>query len=218
MENDITAVCISRQTESWQIPEIPFLCFVDNWLPFGRQKSMDRVAYLAERRNLAVARALSLYPSTRHVLMIDSYYLDQPGQVRILLSEYDGRSILGGAVWFLDKTKLIPRVRFWDSWTTPELKEIEFPPKMKGKVPVRSVGSCYLYPKGIWEQVGYGVPEDLHGCEHNYLCERSGLEVYLTLDANFWRQPLVYSWPKRIRQTIHVGRLRRTSSNVCGSS
>jgi hypothetical protein len=141
--------------------------------------------------------------------MIDSYYVNQTNQVKILLDEYDCTSILGGAVWFLDKTRLTPRIRFWDTWTTPELKDIEYPPRISGKMAVKAVGACYLYPKRIWQQVGYGVPEDLHGCEHNYLCEMSGLEVNLTLDANLWRPPLVYSWPKRIRQSIHLGRLHR---------
>jgi hypothetical protein len=176
--------------------------------------SRDRIAYLAERRNLAVARALSLYPSTRHILMIDSYYLGQTDQIRILLNEYDGESILGGAVWFLDKTKLLPRIRFWDTWTTPELKELEFPPKSSGKVAVKAVGACYLYPKEVWQRFGYGVPEDLHGCEHNYLCEMSGLEIYLSLNASLWRPPLVYPWPKRIRQTIHLGRVQRNKGKA----
>ncbi|SRR5712692_1271882 len=212
MEHDITAVCISRQVEPWNIPEVPFVCFVDNWKPFGHEKSRDRVNYLAERRNQAVARALSLFPSTQHILMIDSYYVNQPDPVRVLLNEYDGNCILGGAVWFLDKTRVNPRIRFWDSWTTPELANLEYLPQMAGKVSVKAVGACYLYPKGAWQKIGYGVPNDLHGCEHNYLCEMSGFGVYLTLKVKLWRSAVVYGWPKRIRQTIHLGRLRRNTN------
>jgi len=144
--------------------------------------------------------------------MIDSYYVNQLDQVKTLLQEYNGKIILGGGIWVLDKTRLNPRIRFWDTWTTPELAKVKYAPQMTGKVPVRAVGACYLYPRYIWERVGYGVPEDLHGCEHNYLCERSGMNVYLSLDVKLWRQPLVYSWPKRVRQTLNLGRLQRRTT------
>jgi hypothetical protein len=141
--------------------------------------------------------------------MIDSYYVNQSDQVRILLAEYNGKNILGGGVWVLDKTRLSPRIRFWDTWTTPELAKMKYIPQMTGRVSVRAVGACYLYPRNIWEKIGYGVPEDLHGCEHNYLCEMSRLGVYLSLDVSLWRKPLVYSWPKRVRQTLNLGRMQR---------
>jgi hypothetical protein len=158
--------------------------------------------------------ALKAFPDTEYILMIDSYYLNQLDQVRILLREYDGKGILGGGIWVLDKTRLSPRVRFWDTWTTPELTNMKYISHMTGRVPVRAVGACYLYPRRIWEKVGYGIPEDLHGCEHNYLCERSGSEVYLSLGVRLWRRPVVYSWPKRLRQTLHLGRIRRRNASV----
>jgi hypothetical protein len=214
MQENLTAVCISRQQEDWKIDTIPFYCYTEDWKPFGREKTRERVEYLATRRNEAVKAALARFPETNHILMIDSYYVRQPNPVRILIEEYDGRSILGATTWVLDKTRIISRNRFWDNWTTPELAREVFNPYARGRIRVRAAGGCYVYPRKTWELFGYGVPEDLHGCEHNYLCERSGLPVFVTMNARLWRQPIIYPWAKRIRRTIHAGRILRTSSRT----
>src|SRR5712692_1185323 len=128
MPRNVTAVCISRQTETWDYPELPFLCFTEDWKPFGHEKSKDRIAYLAERRNKAVAKALSIFPSTQHILMIDSYYVHQSEQIRKLVEEYFELSsrpvfrncIVGASTWIHDSTRMKPRNRFYDNWTTPE--------------------------------------------------------------------------------------------------
>src|SRR5439155_1247755 len=123
----IGAVCISRNQETWEIKGLPFYNYTKGWKPFQHEQTAERVAYLAERRNTAVAKALDLFPETQHILMIDSYYL----------------------------------------------------------------------------------PEDLHGCEHNWLCERSGLPVYLSLSRRLSRGPVQYPWLKRIRVSLHLRRLLR---------
>ena len=216
MERNTTAVCISRHMETWDIPELSFLCFTENWRPFGHEKSKDRIAYLAERRNSAVTKALSTFPLTQHILMIDSYYVHQRERVRKLVKEYFELSssagfescIVGASTWILDKTKIRPRDRFYDYWTTPEGLNLNWKDVRKkgGVIQVRAVGGCYMYPRSVWERMSYGVPDDLHGCEHNWLCEKSALPVLLTLNVALWRDPIVYSWPRRLRSSLHLRR------------
>jgi hypothetical protein len=219
MRETVTAVCISRRPETWGIPEIPFLCFTENWKPFGHEKSKARVSYLAERRNKAVAEALSIFHSTKHILMIDSYYVRQIQQVKKLVDEYFQLSskpeykncIVGASTWILDKTKIPSKERFYDNWTTPEGLKLSWKETKEqgGLTGVRAVGGCYMYPRFVWEQTSYGVPDDLHGCEHNWLCERSTLPVLLSLNVTLWREPITYSWQKRFRSSLHLGRFFR---------
>src|SRR6266567_6304393 len=214
--NAITAVCISKNAEAWSIPEIPFYSYTDGWKPFGREMGKERVAYLAERRNKATSNALSTYPATQHILMVDSYYLQQTKEILKLVQEYGKLTlsqgppglILGASTWIHDKTRVLPKLRFFDLWTTPEGRFItpDYASNHGGLVPVRAVGACYVYPRSVWEKVGYGVVDDLHGCEHNWLCERSGLPVTLSLNEMLWREPVVYSWPKRVRMSLHMSR------------
>src|SRR5207245_279607 len=123
----ISAVCISRYPEGLSIPGLPYHNYTEGWKPYGHEKTKERVSYLAERRNRAVAETLALLPETKHVMMIDSYY----------------------------------------------------------------------------------VPEDLHGCEHNWLCEHSGLPVFLSLSERMWRDPVIYPRGKRLRMSLHLSRLFR---------
>jgi len=212
----ISAICISRNPETWDLQSIPFYNYTEGWKPFQHERTINRVAYLAERRNTAVDRALNQFPQTEHILMIDSYYLHQEPQIKALTREYaqihssdhpDG-CILGASTWILDKTRIKSRLRFYDWWTTPEgsklnLHEVE---KTGGLIRTNAVGGCYLYPRSVWEKTQYDVPEDLHGCEHNWLCEHSGLPVLLSLNQRLWREPLVYPWSKRMRVSLHLGR------------
>ena len=212
----ICAVCISRNQETWEIQELPFYNYTEGWKPFQHEQTKERIAYLAQRRNIAVAQGLKLFPETKHILMIDSYYLHQVEQIRGLIADYAkmtlsnhaGGCILGASTCFYDLRRIRSQYRFYDGWTTPEgnglkLAEVE----LRGGVnKVKSVGSCYLYPRWVWERHHYGVPEDLHGCEHNWLCELSGLPVYLSLDQRLSRGPIQYPWMKRIRVSLHLGR------------
>jgi hypothetical protein len=148
--------------------------------------------------------------------MIDSYYLRQGEQVRKLIEEYVALTtkiyptgcILGASSWIHDRTRIWPENRFYDGWTTPEGNRLrpEVVKREGGTMIVKAVGGCYLYPRWVWEKIRYGVPEDLHGCEHNWLCEQSGLPIILSLNEMLWREPLVYSFPKRVRMSLHLGR------------
>lgn len=214
---NISAVCISRNPEFFPIRDLPYHNYTQGWKPFGHEKTTERVSYLAERRNGAVAETLDLYPETKHVLMIDSYYLQQEEQIRKLLEEYTEMTranhkegcILGASSWIYDKTRVRPKYRFYDGWTTPEGLSVRLDEAVRdgGVIRVKAVGGCYLYPRWVWEKIQYGIPEDLHGCEHNWLCEHSGLPVILSLSQRLWRQPIIYSMGKRIRMSLHLGRL-----------
>jgi len=213
----ITAVCISRNTETWKIPDIPFYNYTEGWKPFQHEKTTDRVAYLADRRNVAVNRALNQFPQTHHILMIDSYYVHQEKQITKLVQEYATMTqtefptgcILGASTWILDKTRVGSRSRFYDGWTTPEALDLD-PHEVEkegGMIRARAVGGCYLYPRTVLDRTHYDVPRDLHGCEHNWLCENSGLPVFLSLNEMLWREPIVYPRLKRMRVSLHLGRL-----------
>ncbi len=199
----VTAVCISRTPETWDIKEVPFHNYTEGWKPFQHEQTTARVAYLAERRDSAVAQALDIFPETQHILMIDSYYLHQDEQIRGLIQDYaemtiskhPGGCILGASTWFYDLRRVRPKYRFYDGWTTNG-----------GVIKVKSVGSCYVFPKWVWEKYRFGVLEDLHGCEHNWLCEHSGLPVYMSLDRRLSRGPVRYPWVKRIRVSLHLRR------------
>ena len=213
----VSAVCISHIPEALGIADLPFHNYTKGWKPFGHEKTRERVSYLAERRNMALTEALELFPETRHVLMIDSYYLQQVDQIRKLIEEYaeliskfnPRGCFLGASSWIHDKTKIWPKKRFYDGWTTPEGNKLrpKIVEKSGGMMIVKAVGGCYLYPRWIWEKIRYGVPRDLHGCEHNWLCEQSGLPVFLSLNEMLWREPIQYSWPKRARMSLHLGRM-----------
>jgi len=196
---------------------ISFFNYTAGWKPFGHERSTARIEYLSQRRNLAVKEALESNPQTDEILMIDSYYLQQRDPLQQLVDEYrrlrvssfQSGCILGASNWIFDKTRVRTRNRFFDNWTTPEAANLNLEEAVAkgGVISVKGVGGCYLYPRFVWEKVGYGVPRDLHGCEHNWLCERSGLRVLLSLNERLWREPIVYSWPKRIRMSLNLRRV-----------
>jgi hypothetical protein len=210
---NVLAVCVSWKPESWSIPEVPFHCQVSNGRPYPRVKTRERIAHLANRRNEALKVALSSYPNTQHVLMVDSYYLAQTTEIRKLFIEYahlyvSEECIVGASTWFQDRTRIIPRIRFWDSWITPEAAHLHLPTRgtEESWMRVKAVGACYIFPRKAWEAHPYSV--STHGGEHTSLCVESGLLVWLSLSTQLWREPVVYPWAKRVRQTLHLGRIR----------
>lgn len=149
-----------------------------------------RIAYRAERRNNAVATGLERYPDTTELFMVDSYYLLGETELERLVQRYRQLpreyAVLGPVIWGYTSTTisswLKPHVCFYDAWSTPELR---WCPKgwrpqndiligqekvpLKGLYQVQSIGGCYIFPRKLWDMgVRYGVPADLHGCEHNY--------------------------------------------------
>jgi hypothetical protein len=212
----ILAVSISQKPEHLQY-EVPFYCLSEKGPDFPPQtKSRERVEYLADKQNRAMETALRLYPETTHVLWIDSHYLTQTGPIEGLLRDYDigkGPSpnwILGGPILCHNYTRIFPRTTYYDTWSTPEYHN-----KLDGIFPlntfqnVSGVGGVYVYPRYTWEEYGYGVPDYPEfprkfpdsGCQHNWLCQKSGLPVCLDWNVTFWRT-VRYPLIKRFRCSL----------------
>lgn len=217
MKRNITAVCISGKEETWAVPEIPFYCHTQDYMKFPHYppvKTRARVQYLSVRRNDANNRLLERYPDTEHFLSIDSYYLNQVGEIRRLVTEYTSFSadcILGATNWFLDYSKFPTRLRYWDTWATPEMRgrTCNYYPRHEG-VPKgwERVGGCggfTLYPRWLWEKRGYGVPEPFPeaGNEVNYLCQYPGIPSFVTFNVKAHRET-----PKELLNRSLVNRLR----------
>jgi hypothetical protein len=219
MKTNITAVCISGKEESWHVNETPFYCYAMGFKDFPHYppvKTRERVEYLSTRRNDAHRKALELIPDTQHFLSIDSYYLDQVAEVRSLLKEYQAFTadcVLGATNWFLDCSKIPSKIRYWDTWATPEMKKksYNYYPRNEGLPEgwekVRGCGGFAIYPRWLWEQRGYGVPEPFPeaGNEVNYLCNFPGIPSYVTFNVRAHR-----ATPEEVLKRSLVNRLRTT--------
>jgi hypothetical protein len=163
----------------------------------------------------------------------DSYYHGQAYSLVRLINDFErtnGRLILGGAIWGKVRSRvshiLRPDVTWFDKWAVPELRFMPHgwdPQKdyvaFRVRVPVKgffrthSVPGVHIFPRSVWDEGHrYGVVEDLHGCEQTPLCENSGLPCYVDFNANFYREK-IYSIPHCIRNSLHLGRIRRRLMN-----
>ncbi len=219
MKRNITAVCISGIGETWNVPEIPFYCHTEGYKyypHFPPRVTRERILYLSSRRNAAHKASLERCPWTEHFLCVDSYYLAFVREIRELVREYSDyreECILGGTNWFLDYSKFPAKIRYWDSWATPETdhRNYDYYPKHEGLPEgwekVRGCGGFALYPRWVWEKQGYGVPEPfpMAGNETNYLCQCPGISSYLTFNVKVLRQT-----PKGLVSRSLVNRIRTT--------
>lgn len=227
-------MCISRIRESWKVEEIPLYCHTEGYVDFPHYppvKTRERVQYLADRRNAAHKRAVALYPDTEHFLCVDSYYLKMTSEIRNLIREYSDYEldcVLGATNWFADYSRVPLRLRYWDTWATPEMKNkrYEYYPRHEG-IPqgweyVHGCGGFAAYPRWVWERRGYGVPEPFPeaGNEVNYLCQGPDIRSYVTFNVKAIRntpsEMVNRSLTKRLRTTIGVGtrlHLKRPSHN-----
>jgi len=219
MKGNIVAVCISGKQEAWSIPKIPFYCHTEGFKEFPHYppvKTRERIQYLAMRRNMGHKRALELNPNAEHFLSIDSYYLTSTNEIRHLLKEYsdfDAECILGATNWFPDYSRVPVKLRYWDTWATPEMKDkkYDYYPRHDGLPEgwerVRGCGGFTLYPRWVWERRGYGVPEPFPeaGNEVNYLCQCPEITSYVTLNVKAIRET-----PKEIVKRSMINRVRTT--------
>ena len=208
---NLTAVCASREEIEWPVQEIPFVVNTKSFENFPRDMSRGRIQYNADRRNEAHRMALAKYPDTTHFLSIDSYYCDQSEMIRRFVKIYDNRPsecILGASNWYLDRSMWPSRIRYWDSWTTPEMKEAHF--SKRGIVQVKGVGGIVCYPVEVWKERPYAVPDSFPqaGCEMNHLCQHDPF-VYLSFDVKFWhptpRHQLEKPFSHRLRTRLALG-------------
>ena len=182
-----------------------------------------RIAYRAERRNNAVRTGLKHYPDTTDIFMVDSHFLLGETQLEQLVQRYRQlpreSGILGPVVWGYTSTTLsswlVPKAQFYDAWSTPELRwcprgwkpqndiltrQEKVP--LKGLYQVSSIGGIYIFPRKLWTLgVRYGVPQSLHGCEHNFFHNHSYYPKYIDFTVEFERDKR-YSFSKCLRCSL----------------
>lgn len=193
------------------------------------------ITYLAAKRNMAVKLALEKYPESDHVLMCDTYYVPQILQLRRLISDYMKvqkieEASLGGAAWGIVRTELghylSHRKKDWyDKWGVPDLMFTPYGwkpesnkmmnnlwnPPLPGLFHTSSLIGVHIFPRIVWDRgTRYGVYDDLHGCEHNYFFEHSGIPRYTDLNTDFIRKN-VYPFMKCLRIKLHLGRFVKRS-------
>src|SRR5207245_7968077 len=148
---------------------------------------------------------------------IDSYELTTINEICQLLKEYvdyNGECILRATNWFPDYSRVPLKLRYWDTWATPEMKDrkYDYYPRHEGLPEgwesVRGCGGFTLYPRWVWERRGYGVPEPFPdaGNEVNYLCQYPGIPSFVTSNVKAHRDTPVElvnrSLVSRIRTTV----------------
>ncbi|HTD18363.1 MAG TPA: hypothetical protein VK667_02410 [Ktedonobacteraceae bacterium] len=236
---NITGYTISKNPEHWHLPNIPWYNLAeDTEIPeIDKYKnaykyqdwysSLKYISYLADKRNRAIEKALSLHPETDAILCCDSYFLEQTEALERLINDYRQLSIecnLGGAVWGVTRARIShlirQRVEWFDKWGVPELRwmppdfwpekdwvAFRHRPPLSGLYRVHSLPGVYIFPRSTWEKgARCGITEDMHSCEHETLCEASGIPTYIDLNAKFWRRK-VYPVMKCIRVSLNLGRL-----------
>jgi hypothetical protein len=90
---------------------------------------------------------------------------------------------------------------FYDTGSTPEATYLNWK-KSHGLLRVETVGACYIFPLDAWLEngLGYYANPVRFEVEHRSICQ--GREVYLDLDARFWRPDrtdAVYPYSKLVR-------------------
>src|SRR5712691_1876618 len=196
MKQNIIAVCISGKQEAWGIPEIPFYCHAEGFKEFPHypaMKTRERIQYLAVRRNMAHKQALELNPNAEHFLSIDSYYLTRINEIWHLLKEYadyNGECILGATNWFADYSRVPLKLRYWDTWATPEMKAKTY--------------DYYPRPEGLpqgWEKVrgcgGFTVYLDGSGNANDTVYQNP----FLKLETRSTISACVQAFPATCRST-----------------
>ncbi len=201
-----------------------------NWTR-GHPGPRRYITYLAKKRNRAVELALEKYPETTDVMMCDTYYTNQIAPLKVLTRDYQRlqemkvTSALGGATWGLIRTRpsdfFRPRRKEWyDKWGVPDLTFTPYGwkpekdkvlggllnPPLSGLFHTSSLSGISIWPRSAWDKgARYGVFDDLHGCEHNYFFEHSGIPRYTDFNAEFYRR-VSYSFLKALRCSVNLGR------------
>jgi len=216
----IVAVVISKDPVEWKVPELPFYNHTEGYeyYPhYPRLKTRYRVEYLAQRRNAANAKAIQLFPGLTHFFSLDTYYLDDAAEIRSLVDEYKhyGKDVvLGASSWYVDPSRVRKHRWFWDTWTNPQFlgKGPDYVPPVVLGIPMgweetKGAGGFTIYPRWVWEQQGYGVPEPFpeSGCESNHLSRCPGVKTYITFNVKAWRDP-----PEELRDKPMANRIRTT--------
>ena len=212
---NLLAVTISRKPEKCSLP-IPFYCLIES-SNFDRYKQQrEETYYVTDKRDRAVAQALSIYPETTHILSLDTYYLNQTPALEHLLRTYkeldNENIILGAPIWFYRKNRLIDnRPKYYDAWGTPEMAnlrpwQVEDWPNI---TQMSAIGNCIIFPAWTWKRHRFETPEPfpLMGSCYTRLCRLSGLPVLMDMEARLFRDQTncteaVYPLLKRMRVSL----------------
>lgn len=218
---DLVAVCISKKSEQWLIPEIPFHCHTKGYEPILHHDNNDmhRVEYLTRRYNRAVDDALVSFPWIDNIMIVDSYYLPFQSEIRDLVSRYNAlnKSILGASIWFWDRSHIRPCVRYYDTLSVTEMRRKKWYSLQqlpKGLLPVSGVGGCFIFPRFIWDATrGFSIPDPEPQAGGSRGLATSGYKILLDCDRRLWRTPAdnpeIPDYPPIKRLRVSLGELRR---------
>ncbi|SRR6266571_445572 len=200
----IVAVCVSATAHIFP-GSLPFVNRV-NAMPAPPRRSTARVAFVAEERNRAVQQALDRHPDLTHILMLDSWYLENPANDhewnRFIKAYDDPETILGASTYQVHDTRLFaePITFFVEIATVLEAADSTMGVEGKtGRIRVQAVGSIYIFPIWAWKTRHYEARKDYFLPEHVDLCRSSGYPVYLSFDHRFYKKPVRYGVWKKLR-------------------
>jgi hypothetical protein len=158
----LSVATISRFGDEKISIDIPFYSHATGWRPIRRDNtSRERLQYNADRYNAAIKTLLTLYPDTEHVMVCDTYYLDQKSGLERLVSDYawldfmrSSHIVLGASTWFLDSSRIRPCVGFYDNLSIPEFsgRRWAYHEMLEGIRSSPSVGGCWIFPRWMWEK------------------------------------------------------------------
>lgn len=218
---NLVAVCISKLQERWLIPEIPFYCYTSGYKPILHHDNNDlsRLEYLTDRYNQAVRKALMEYPQSDQIIIVDSYYLRFVPELRALLERYRSleHSILGGSIWYWDRSHLRAWIRYYDTLSVKEMRNRKWGSERalpSGVLRVSGVGGGFVFPRVIWDRSGgFFVPDSEPQAGGSRCLNTDGYTVLLDCDVKLWRthadNPGIADHPLIKRARISLGEFRR---------
>jgi hypothetical protein len=189
--DDIVAVTLGKEKVGISVA-LPFYCHTDGYRPILHRNNSDleRIRYINGRYNQAVEIAIKKFPRAEHIFIIDSYYLDFSESIKRLVSHYSQLKggLLGGAILCWDRSRLRPRIVYYDTLSIPEMTNKRWPNENSlpdGLAEVSGIGASWIFPKSVWEKSG-GFHIDTALANTRCLNVR-GYKLLLDWDARFWR-------------------------------
>lgn len=209
----IVMICVSSEKKNLEVSR-PFINLV-NPLPAPPRRTIERVKYVSDERNKAIQIAIDKIPYITHIMMIDSYYIDNKiNNFTAFADWYENinlsNSIVGASCYQVRDIRLLsePMISFVEVWSTPEAVDSPMvESKQSGLIRVQAVGSIYIFPIEAWINNHYKAKEDYFLPEHIDFCRNSNIPVYLSFDHKFYKPDERYSLWKKLR--ITGGYLRR---------
>jgi hypothetical protein len=189
------AVCISKNAMAWRIPEIAFYCDTTGYRPITHHDNNDlsRISYLTDRYNKAIQKALEKHPGPQNLLVVDSYYVEFVQEIRRLVSHYGSfeHAILGASIWYWDKTRIRPRIAYYDTLSVKEFRNKTWNSLKQlpnGLVGVRGVGGCFIFPYALWQAShGFSIPYPEPQAGGSRGLKTEGYKILLDCDCRLWR-------------------------------